>query len=313
MTRLTSQLVNDYVAAKVNRKERDAASARALRRDLLQLVAYIESCCPSDLSEANVSAWLGNPEWAESTVAGKLSGARGWTAWLTRHGHVQTDPCVTMRGPRVPRKVPRIAALADVARLFAACRSPVERLLVSLLVQEGLRVEEVAELQWEQFDSTDRVVAVRGRARNERPVPISTATYDLMRIVGLKDRGPVIERPRSQAPMTRPTVSQWVGRIARRAGVKLNARTLRATAATDMLEHGAHLRDVQMILGHARIRTTSRYLRARWATMRGAIDGRRYDTEPPVWPIAFSAPWPSRDDNEPRLVELLPETSLGEC
>lgn len=212
------------------------------------------------------------------TKCGYLSHIRGWCDWLSRHHLVAMNPCASIRGPRRPRRVPRPGTRAQIKALYEQCETLDDRRIVSLMVQEGLRCVEVARLDWRDIDAESLVAAVRGKASHERYVPISTESQKLLNITEKPASGPVVTARRRDGRATPRAVSHRVSKLAQRAGLPLRAHDLRATAATDMLNAGAHIRDVQSILGHAHLTTTGKYVKPTWAHLEQAITGRRYTT-----------------------------------
>ena len=181
--------------------------------------------------------------------------------------------------------VPRNLSPEDVLAILAVCDDR-ERVVTILMLQLGLRRGEVARLRVEDVDTTNRVVLVRGKGEHERVLPVpAQAAAELRRWLGGQriTSGPVIRSRTCPARGVRPeTIGDMLGKVMYRAGVKacgwdrVSGHSLRHTSVADMLRHGAHVRDVQRIAGHASIVTTERYMPLVVDTLEAAVGGRSY-------------------------------------
>lgn len=205
---------------------------------------------------------------------------RTFCRWLVAERLLRRDPTAGIGRVRQPRQVPRGLTADRVSALWLVLPDVRAELIVTLMVQEGLRCGEVARLEVGDLDWAGRVVLVHGKGGHERVLPLSAQTAgSLSRYLS--------ERPATAGPLvrsyTRPgqailpgRISHLVGRWMRDAGVAASGHALRHTAATDMLRAGAHVRDVQTALGHASLATTQRYMPWVVGDLRVAMGGRQY-------------------------------------
>jgi integrase len=169
---------------------------------------------------------------------------------------------------------------------LAACHDTRGQLIVMLMVQMGLRCCEVAGLQRGDVDRGAGLVRVIGKGGHERIVPIPAeadgilADY-LAEAVG--SAGPLIRsKLHPQRGLAADTIGGLVVDYMKAAGIKtgprdgVSAHALRHTAATDMLRAGAHIRDVQQVLGHAHLATTEVYMPLVVRSLADAMEGRHY-------------------------------------
>ena len=282
------RLVDQYVKAKMDRGELNARSA-TVSRSRLRSFAASTNARPSRVTRRTVEAWMETPGLAPGYRRARLSTLRGFCQWCVLNGHMPKDPTLGMKAPPVPRGLPRALPLDDSAKLVRACACPRTRLIVLLMLQEGLRRIEVSRILYSDLDMRRVTLSVRGkggRGEPTRTVPISDETAGALRVY-LEHvpvtYGPLIRSRRDpDRGLTAATISELVLAVMRDAGVKAHngdgrsAHALRHTMATDMLDAGADLRQVQAALGHSTVRTTEHYLRNGVAGLRGAMAGRHY-------------------------------------
>lgn len=262
---------------------------------------------------------------AAATRRHRLSAMKGLCRWLVVEGHLNSDPSVTLPKVRQPRSVPRALAGEDVAKVIAACGTSRHRVVVWLMVGCGLRCVEVARLDLHDYDPARLTVQVRGKAGNERvlPVPAAVAVALDAYLTGRgHHQGPLIQAdPRGRWSPTgyleAHAVSEMVSHIMIAAGVHVpgdgrSAHALRHTAASDVLDTCKDVRVVQEMLGHRSLAATQVYLRrADLGRLREAMQGRDYPStgwvpEPQRW-------WMQEEEPAPRTqARLLEPLSLRE-
>ena len=240
------------------------------------------------ISKREVNQWMQEiGHLAAATRRNRVSIVNGFLDWLVEHDKLHRNPMTGMRRPSPPRSVPRALPLDAVQKALAAAPDQRARLIIVLMVQQGLRRAEVAGLQRGDMDLTHRQMRVIGKGGHERFVYITAETLtELVRYTGMfpASSGPLIRSYTIPSQGLTPTM---VGRIITRvfydAGIKnaprdgISGHALRHTAATDMLRNGAHVRDVQQVLGHANLATTQVYMPRMVSTLEQAMEGRSYD------------------------------------
>lgn len=244
---------------------------------------------PRSLRRADLEHWLDSRTVSAATLRLQFSTLRVFFNWLVATERIKRHPMAGLDPPKEPRRLPRAlrpdAVAAVMARLDAR-----GLLVVSLMVQEGLRRAEVAGLQLDDIDFDRRLMRVIGKGGHERVLPITTETFGYL-LSYLAEHpasaGPLVRsygggpHPEGRA-LTPDYIGDLVGEWMSAAGVKARARdgvsahALRHTAATDMLRAGAHLLDVKTALGHTSLTTTQRYLPWVVGDLRDAMGGRTY-------------------------------------
>lgn len=230
--------------------------------------------------------------YSKSTTYGTLSVMRGMGEYLVREGVWEANPMRWMRGPKISpyQRLPARLLSSEVEAMWrVAAQAPgtywprLWLAVLSLLYGTGLRRGELARLTVPQFDREAALLRVDGRKTGrERQVPVPELTYrcvetylplrqnELLR-AGVPAE-PALLIGREGRPLSEHAISMGIHRIARRAGVSLRSvHQLRHTCASDLLEAGATLAEVQHILGHQDISTTVRYTHIADPQRRAAI------------------------------------------
>lgn len=230
------------------------------------------------LREAEAADLLGflaaRPGAAARSTARRLSSLRRLYRHLVREGVVAGDPSAGIEAPRLGRLLPRSLTEAQVEALLTApaLDDPIglrDRAMLEVLYATGLRVSELVGLTLSQVSLRQELVRVIGKGGKERLVPLGEEALAWLDRY-LREARPELARrgcadqvflTRRGAPLTRQGFWYAVRRHALRAGIRgrLSPHTLRHAFATHLLNHGADLRVVQLLLGHGDISTTQIY------------------------------------------------------
>ncbi|MBI2373700.1 MAG: tyrosine recombinase XerC [Deltaproteobacteria bacterium] len=261
----------------------------AYARDLVDFVGWVCEAGPSSADAVrteHVVGWLRSLSEAAlspRTQARMLVAVRGFFRWQVESERLKEDPSRAIEMPRQPRTLPSFLGVDDVRDLLQASLRPRDRALVALLYGAGLRVSEVCGLDSHSVDLERGTVRALGKGMKERVVPIGQAVIDLV------TEWIHVERPAKldggvsdwlfpgrdpEKPVTRQTVFLALKRIARAAGLPpdVSPHDLRHSFATHLVRGGADLRSVQVMLGHADLRTTEIYTHVDDAQVRAAYD-----------------------------------------
>ena len=256
------------------------ASLASYRRDLVAFERWLSDRGKSMLraDRADLEAWLAAQFAAKAkatSVARRLSTLRRFYRAQLDHGDIRVDPTLRIRPPKRPRRLPKYLSEAQVEALLAAPRIDTtlglrDRAMLETLYATGLRVSELVGLKLAQVGLSEGVVRVMGKGSKERLVPLGEeAIASLVRY--LNEARPALAGPaksqhvfltQRRAPLTRQAFWTLIKRHAIGAGIATNAlspHVLRHAFATHLLNHGADLRVVQLLLGHSDITTTTIY------------------------------------------------------
>ena len=218
-------------------------------------------------------AWRGEGGASGRTVARQVSCLRRLYRYLLRERLVRSDPTVRLKRPRQTKSLPKSLSAGEVERLLAAPRvsEPLgmrNRAMLELMYASGLRVSELVSLQVGQLGRDAQCVRLVGKGNKERLVPYGEeAAHWLERylvearpLLGSRPVGDVFLSRRGTA-LTRQMFWVVIRRTAREAGIEgpVSPHSLRHSFATHLVDHGADLRSVQLLLGHSSISTTQIY------------------------------------------------------
>jgi integrase/recombinase XerD len=253
-----------------------ANSLAAYRRDLRALAAWAQQRFLLALQEADLQAYFA-AQFAGSrptTANRRLATLRRFYRWAVRDGRIQSDPTQRLANARTPARFPKALTEAQVEALLAAPDVRTElglrdRAMLEVLYATGLRVSELVSLRLASVSLADGLVRVIGKGNKERIVPLGEEARAWLeryfaqarpRLLGARASEAVFVTARAE-PMTRQRFWRLVKDYARRAGIDapLSPHGLRHSFATHLLNHGADLRVVQLLLGHADISTTQIY------------------------------------------------------
>ncbi len=251
----------------------------AYRRDLGLYAAWLQAQAGKrldDTTEADLRAFAAARHAATraTTANRRLTVFRRYFRWALREGIVDADPTLRLLAARQPMRVPRTLSEAQVEALLGApdTGTPLglrDRTMIELMYASGLRVSELVQLPGVSLSLNEGVVRVHGKGQRERLVPFGAEAHAWLGRYLAEARGALLAGKTSEAlfvtrrgsGMTRQMFWRLLKRHALAAGITapLSPHTLRHAFATHLLNHGADLRAVQMLLGHADIGTTTIY------------------------------------------------------
>jgi len=252
----------------------------AYRRDLTGFRTWLDRSQGRTLLNATHSdllAYLAHRVAARAratTTSRQLSSLKRFYQHALRQGRIKTDPSINIDAPKLPRSLPKSLTEEDVEKLLAApdvedALGLRDRTMLETLYASGLRVSELVTLKVAQVSQDMGVVRIIGKGSKERLVPLGEEALAWIRrylkesrprILGQRVAGALFVTHRGEA-MTRQQFWSLVRRYAVLAGLAkpISPHTLRHAFATHLLNHGADLRVVQLLLGHSDISTTQIY------------------------------------------------------
>ena len=251
------------------------------RRDLNKFAAWLEQrrgVCLLEATHADIQGFLAHlvgGEKAKATSTSRaISSLKRMFRYLLRQNRISADPTLQIATPKLPRSLPKSLTEPDVELLLSAPNVQTalglrDRTMLEVLYATGLRVSELVGLSVPQVGQDMGVVRVMGKGSKERLVPLGEEALDWIRRYLAQGRPELLAGRLSDAlfvthrgeAMTRQMFWYLIKKHAREGGLHkpLSPHTLRHAFATHLLNHGADLRVVQMLLGHADISTTQIY------------------------------------------------------
>ena len=258
-----------------------ASSLASYRRDLTAWSAWLERQAHKRLLAAertDVEAFLAAQFQSKAKIASinrRLSTLRRFYRLHAAQATMAADPTLRVKSPKLPRSLPRNLSEDQVAALLSApdTETPLglrDRAMLETLYATGLRVSELVGLKLSQVSLDMGVVRVLGKGNKERLVPLGEEAIDWLKRycttarteLGGDAKAEAVFVTARRGPMTRQAFWQLIKRHAATAGIAraaLSPHTLRHAFATHLLNHGADLRVVQLLLGHSDITTTTIY------------------------------------------------------
>jgi integrase/recombinase XerD len=283
---------------------RSANTLAAYRRDLAAYTTWLGGRSLDEVHEADVERYVAHLRaagQAPSSVARALVAVRTLHRFLTEEGRAGTDPAADVAPPRVPQGIPKPLTEDEVTALLGAVLGDDsvarrDRFLLELLYGTGMRISELCGLSLGDLDLDSGLVRVFGKGAKERVVPVGRYAVAaavawlgpggreaLLASSAAARRGPRGPR-RDDAEAV--FVNQRGGRLSRQGawaivrtygdriglGDRLTPHVLRHSCATHLLDHGADIRVVQELLGHASISTTQVYTKVSTERLRAVYD-----------------------------------------
>jgi integrase/recombinase XerD len=256
------------------------ATLSSYRSDLGRLALWLANNAHEallDLREETLTAFIAHlaRQMRATSQARYLSTLRRFYRWQIGRGRIVADPTLKLANPSRPSRLPKVMSEKQVEALLAApdLDTPLgrrDRAMLETIYATGLRVSELVGLKLHEVNFDMGVVRVFGKGSKERLVPLGEEAIDWLRRYLAEGRPALLDKRQSDdlfvttrgAAMSRQAFWQLIKRYALHAGIdpaRLSPHVLRHAFATHLLNHGADLRVVQLLLGHSDISTTQIY------------------------------------------------------
>ena len=286
------ELIESFLEMIVAERGAAANTLEAYRRDLEDFASFLahRNATITEARSADVSAYLralAEQGMAASSRARRLSALRQLYKFLLADGRIGEDPVHGLQGPKIRQPLPKTLSVAEVDKLIATARDRIagttgrERYaalrlycLIEMLYATGMRVSELVSLPRSVLQGDPRVLTIKGKGGRERLVPLNAAAraaLDRYLEVGRHDDDGLAPMLKSrwlfpsrsaEGHLTRQRLAQELKELALEAGIdprRVGPHVLRHAFASHLLDRGADLRAVQLLLGHADISTTQIY------------------------------------------------------
>ncbi len=247
-------------------------------------------------AESTTAWWQSISHLSAGSLRNNYAVAHGYCEYLVQLGELDRNPVAGIVPPKSPRPNPVTLSAADVDAIRAACSNPRDRAIVELMWGIGLRCVEVSRLEVGDVDLAGRFVTVTGKGGGVDILPLperAAAAIEVYLDAHPASAGPLFRDLRwHRKPVTAQWMSEVVGKIITDSGVKRRAfdgrgaHALRRTCATDLLDNGATIRDVQAVLRHTSLSSTEHYLRRSKAEdLRSLLEARSSPPDAAVVPL----------------------------
>ena len=264
---------------------------RNYQSDLEQFVDHLAPANPkngkrqfpnlADIDHITIREWLATLHTAQkkkSSIARKLAALRTFFQFLVREGLVEQNPAKLVATPRLEKKLPKHLSIEDAIKFIETPDTDTElgkrdRAMLELMYATGVRVAELTKMNIGHIDFRNRLIRVTGKRRKERIVPFGEPALDALKAYldvrdGFLNNAPISEREPEAlflnyqgTRITTRSVGRMVDKYIRvcAGNHDISPHALRHSFATHLLDSGADLRDIQELLGHARLSSTQIY------------------------------------------------------
>jgi integrase/recombinase XerD len=254
-------------------------SVVSYRRDLLGFLAYLHEL-GRDIGDVgkeeirNYLALLYRRGLGARSVARHLVSLRNFFRFLLKDGKIEHNPAAEIDAPRLEQNLPKYLNTEEVEALLqqpniSTALGLRDKALLEALYATGMRVSELVGLRWEDFESAVGVVHCRGKGGKERLIPVGKSALQALEQYMQRGRAELARRRnvpflflnRAGGKLSRVGFWKLLAGYGRRAGIttSLTPHLVRHSFATHLLERGADLRSIQLMLGHSDISTTQIY------------------------------------------------------
>ena len=262
-------------------KGRSRATIEAYGRDIARLRLWMDeqAITLTDVTDAHLEQYINglrSAGLAENSLARNIASIRGWLQFLFAEKQISSDPSQRLHARSRRRSLPKPLGEDEVARLIDSIVIHTsldrrDRALLELLYGTGARVSEVVTLNLEDLDFDEELIRLTGKGAKQRLVPMGSSLNTALRdYLGPAGRDSIHQPRRTSrvllnsrgAPISRQGIDLVIDKRALAAGIdraRVSAHVFRHSCATHMLAHGADIRVVQELLGHASIATTQIY------------------------------------------------------
>lgn len=261
MTELRRQMTEDMELAGLRPK------TRKTYLESITLLAKFFGRSPATLKQEDLRAWVRHLV-GRALSAQRLRQHFAAMKFLFAKTLARPEDVAFLSWPRDPEKLPEVLSAEEVERLLAAFRTVTYRVLFTTMYATGLRLGEALALETRDIDAARGVVHVRhGKGGKQRLVMLSPRLLVILRAYWKQERPPapyLFSSKRTGRPLSRDASREALRHAARGAGLDhrtITPHLMRHSFATHLLEGGTDLRTIQVLLGHASIRTTTVYAR----------------------------------------------------
>ena len=254
------------------------------RRDISDFEQFMLAKAGNDFSWNEIQvihirsylAWLNHENYARRTIARRISSLRSFYKFLLREEYVKQNPFTKVRTPKLDKRLPVFLEETEIDSLLdlpdATPLGLRDQAVLEMLYATGCRVSELAGLQLDNVDLSGLFVLLHGKGNKDRIVPIGHTCKEAFLRYYAQSRAPLMEKYRVDehqyvfvnnrgGALTDRSVRRILDKYVQKLALQKNVspHTIRHTFATHLLEHGADLRAVQELLGHASLSTTQIY------------------------------------------------------
>ena len=267
---MSMQLLSEYLEYLEIEKGLSENTTQAYRRDLTDFISGIKVEL-SNINRNQITTYIRNlheKHYSPTSVMRKIASLRGFFKWLCANNYCNANPTLTLEQPKVPKKLPKVMTVQEIETLLNQHLTKLEKVILELLYDCGLRVSELVNLKINDYDLNAKYIQCYGKGSKERIVPMGKKAVTAVKNY-LPERDYLIQKYRLNTKrllihengreLTRQDVYNFIHAQGKKIHKTISPHTLRHSFATHLLENGADLRVVQELLGHSDVSTTQLY------------------------------------------------------
>ncbi len=267
---MSMQLLSEYLEYLEIEKGLSENTTQAYRRDLTDFISGIKVEL-SNINRNQITTYIRNlheKHYSPTSVMRKIASLRGFFKWLCANNYCNANPTLTLEQPKVPKKLPKVMTVQEIETLLNQHLTKLEKVILELLYDCGLRVSELVNLKINDYDLNAKYIQCYGKGSKERIVPMGKKAVTAVKNY-LPERDYLLQKYRLNTKrllihengreLTRQDVYNFIHAQGKKIHKTISPHTLRHSFATHLLENGADLRVVQELLGHSDVSTTQLY------------------------------------------------------
>ena len=242
--------------------------------DLYSLSSFLQDMKldnPEEIRRVHLNMYiksLYDKKYTPGTITREIASIKGFFKWLSINGYLKHNPALSIEQPKLPKRLPKVLSMKEISDLLKIRMSVLDKAVFELLYAAGLRVSELADIQFNNIDLTAGYIRCTGKGSKERIVPIGKKACTAINKY-IKEREYIIKKydisskylflKENGKKLTRQDVYVFINNIGKNINKDISPHTIRHSFATHLLENGADLRVVQELLGHSDVSTTQLY------------------------------------------------------
>ena len=264
--------LNDYLTYLELEKGLSSNTILAYQNDIMEFLNSAEKPL-KEIKRKDISFYiksLNKKELTPSSITRKIASLKGFFKFLSFREIIEINPLLSISSPKIPKKLPRVLTISQIDEILKNHLTTLENAVIELLYSTGARVSELVKLELKNLNLNQKTIKVFGKGSKERIIPINQKCAKILKKY-LKKRELIEQKyfdskdkkylflKENGKKITRQYVYLLIRKQGELIDKKISPHTIRHSFATHLLEHGADLRVVQELLGHASIVTTQLY------------------------------------------------------
>ena len=266
-----SQLISEYLTYLEIEKGLSKNTILAYQNDLVGFFNFNDK----ELNEikrkdfSNFTKFLAKNDQSPTTITRKLASVRGFFKYICFKQYITSNPAISIVSPKLPKHLPKVLSINEVDEILKQDLTILDNTIFELLYSAGVRVSELVNIKIKDIEFKDRSIKITGKGKKDRIVYFNKVCQEVMSNYVINARQELLKGKKNDYliinhlgnKITSRGVQDIIEKILLKSSIKhkISPHTLRHTFATLLLKEGMDIREVQELLGHERLETTSIY------------------------------------------------------